>query len=171
MAEETPTNGASDKPATQTAPKMRILGQYIRDLSFENIVARKGIQQSGKPDVQVQVNLDARKRDNENEYEVLTKFNVTSKTHDPEVTLYVLELEYSGIFHVENVPEEQLHPFLLIECPRQLFPFVRRIVSDVTQDGGFPGLNLENIDFVALYRQGLAQRQQQKTEDQTTPTN
>lgn len=70
-----------------------------------------------------------------------------------------MELEYGGIFHVENVPEEQLHPFLLIECPRMLFPFVRRIVSDVTRDGGFPPLNLENIDFVQLYRQTIAQRQ------------
>ena len=80
---------------------------------------------------------------------------------DTEDTLFALELEYGGIFQVENVPEAQLHPYLLIECPRMLFPFVRRIISDVTQDGGFPPLTLETIDFVALYRQGLAQRQQQ----------
>jgi preprotein translocase subunit SecB len=70
----------------------------------------------------------------------------------------LLELEYGGIFKVENVPEQQLHPYLLIECPRMLFPFVRRIVADVTRDGGFPPLNLDQIDFLALYRQQLAQR-------------
>jgi preprotein translocase subunit SecB len=70
----------------------------------------------------------------------------------------LLELEYGGIFKVENVPEQQLHPYLLIECPRMLFPFVRRIVADITRDGGFPPLNLDQIDFLALYRQQLAQR-------------
>jgi preprotein translocase subunit SecB len=70
-----------------------------------------------------------------------------------------MELEYGGLFHIEGVPDEQMHPFLLIECPRMLFPFVRRIVSDVTRDGGFPPLNLDNIDFIKLYRQTLEQRQ------------
>ena len=73
--------------------------------------------------------------------------------------LFVLELDYCGIFHVEGVPNEQLHPFLLIECPRMLFPFLRRIVSDVTRDGGYPPLNLDNIDFMALYRSELARQQ------------
>jgi preprotein translocase subunit SecB len=73
--------------------------------------------------------------------------------------LFLMELDYVGVFHIEGVPEDQLHPFLLIECPRMLFPFVRRIVSDVTRDGGFPPLNLETIDFVALYRNELMRRQ------------
>jgi preprotein translocase subunit SecB len=72
--------------------------------------------------------------------------------------LFVLELEYSGVFQIDGVPEEQMHPYLLIECPRITFPFVRRIVSDVTRDGGFPPLNLETIDFLALYRAELARR-------------
>ena len=70
-----------------------------------------------------------------------------------------MEIDYVGIFNIEGVPEDQLHPFLLIECPRLLFPFLRRIVSDVTRDGGFPPLNLETIDFMALYRNELMRRQ------------
>ena len=73
--------------------------------------------------------------------------------------LFLLEVEYAGLFFVTGVPDEQLHPFLLIECPRMLFPFLRRIVSDVTRDGGFPPLNLETIDFLQLYRQELERRQ------------
>jgi preprotein translocase subunit SecB len=91
---------------------------------------------------------------------VILKIQVTSKAKESGDTLFVLELEYAGVFHVENVPDEQLHPFLLIECPRMLFPFVRRIVSDVTRDGGFPPLNLETIDFLQLYRTELARRAQ-----------
>ena len=148
-------NGAAEQPAQV---KMQVLGQFVRDLSFENIVAQKGIQGDVQPDIQVQVNLDAKKRSVEHQYEIIAKFTINSKTKDKGQPLFLMELEYGGIFHVENVPEEQLHPYLLIECPRMLFPFVRRIVSDVTRDGGFPALNLENIDFVALYRQELARR-------------
>lgn len=154
---ETSTNGSSETAKAPTPPQLRILGQFIRDMSFENIVARKGTTGNMTPDVQVQVALDAKKR-SEGQYEVVGKFNVTSKDKETEATLFVLELEYGGIFAIENVPEEQLHPFLLIECPRMLFPFIRRIVSDVTHDGGFAPLNLDTIDFVSLYRQSLQQR-------------
>jgi preprotein translocase subunit SecB len=112
------------------------------------------------------VALDARKREAEGQYDIVMKLKIESKTKgDAPESIFLLELEYGGIFKVENVPEQQLHPYLLIEYPRMLFPFVRRIVADVTRDGGFPPLNLDQIDFVALYRQQLAQRaaQQQPT--------
>ncbi|MFP7569396.1 protein-export chaperone SecB [Marivita sp. S2033] len=152
---ETGANGAAEQPAPI---KMNVLAQFVRDLSFENILAQKGVQGEVQPDVQLQVNLDAKKRTPDHQFEVILKVQVTSKAKESGDTLFVLELEYAGVFHVENVPEEQLHPFLLIECPRMLFPFVRRIVSDVTRDGGFPPLNLETIDFVQLYRTELARR-------------
>ncbi|SDN83205.1 preprotein translocase subunit SecB [Lutimaribacter pacificus] len=152
----------ADNQGAQQAPqvKMNILTQFIRDLSFENILAQKGVQGEVQPDVQVQVNLDAKKRPADHQFEVTIKLQVESKAKDSDARLFLIELEYAGIFHIEGVPEDQMHPFLLIECPRMLFPFVRRIVSDVTRDGGFPPLNLENIDFVQLYRNELLRRQQ-----------
>tara|TARA_R110002049_G_scaffold117332_1_gene270400 strand:- start:8391 stop:8873 length:483 start_codon:yes stop_codon:yes gene_type:complete len=140
-------------------PQMRVLGQFIRDMSFENIMAQKGAPADVQPDVQVQVNLDAKKRKDDNQYETAIKLNISSKSKDGGTTLFLLEIDYVGIFHIDNVPEEQLHPFLLIECPRMIFPFLRRVVSDVTRDGGFPPLNLENIDFLSLYRNEIARRQ------------
>ena len=148
-------NGAAAKNENQQAPqvKMNILGQFVRDLSFENVMAQKGSTRvEVKPDVSVQVNLDAKKRPVDNQYEIIIKLNVDSKATESRDQLFLLEVEYAGVFFVEGVPEEQLHAFLLIECPRMLFPFLRRIVSDVTRDGGFPPLNLENIDFVQIYR-------------------
>ena len=140
---------------------MQVLAQYIRDMSFENIVAQKGLSAGEvQPDIQVAVSLDARKRQAEHQYDVVCKFKVTSKNKVNGDTLFLMELEYGGTFHVEGVPEDQLPPFLLIECPRLLFPFVRRIISDVTRDGGFPPLNVDNVDFLALYRQELARRAQ-----------
>jgi preprotein translocase subunit SecB len=157
---DTPDNAA---PAAGTSPQQqqitsRVLAQYIRDMSFENILAQKGVKGEAQPEIQVQVNLDARKRTAEHQFEVITKLNITSKTKAAGEPLFVLEIEYAGVFHVEGVPEEQMHPYLLIECPRITFPFLRRIVSDVTRDGGFPALNLETIDFLALYRAELARR-------------
>ena len=161
MAEE--NNGKEGNSAQPQAPQMRVLGQFIRDMSFENIMAQKGAPADATPDVQVQVNLDAKKRTVEHQYESAIKLNVTSKVKDGDGVLFVLEIDYVGIFHVENVPDEQIHPFLLIECPRMIFPFLRRVVSDVTRDGGFPPLNLENIDFLSLYRNEIARRQSEES--------
>jgi preprotein translocase subunit SecB len=155
MAETTNGNGAPAAPQI----KMQVLGQYVRDLSFENVVAQKGLTNAEvQPDIQVQVSLDARKRNVEHQYEVVSKFKVTSANKADKAPLFLLELDYGGIFHIEGVPEDQLHPFLLIECPRMIFPFVRRIISDVTRDGGFPPLNIDTVDFLSLYRQELSRR-------------
>jgi len=154
MAEETaaPTN------AEPQAPNMKVVGQFIRDMSFENVAAQKSLEGSLQPDIQVQVNLDARRREKEGNYEVILKLNIESKAKDVDEILFILEIEYAGIFTIENVPDDQMHPFLLIECPRMIFPYLRRIVGDITRDGGYPPLNLENIDFLALYRQELQRR-------------
>ena len=155
----TEANGAAPEAAPQV--KMSVLAQFVRDLSFENVLAQKGFTGSEmQPDVQVAVSLDARKRAVEHQYEVVSKFRVSSKNKATGDTLFLLELEYGGTFLIEGVADEQLHPFLLIECPRLLFPFVRRIISDVTRDGGFPPLNVDQVDFMALYRQELARRAQ-----------
>ena len=138
---------------------MQVLAQYIRDMSFENVVAQKGLTGGDvQPDVRCRSAWTPASGRRPNQYEVITKFRVTSKNKATGDTLFLLELEYGGIFLVEGVADDQMHPFLLIECPRLLFPFVRRIISDVTRDGGFPPLNVDTVDFLALYRQELARR-------------
>ncbi len=164
MADETKTGGENGKPAEgngaaaqpQQQPRLQILNQYTRDLSFENIAAQKGGGGEGKPDVKVQVNLDVQRR-GEDRYEVAIKLKVDSRVG--ETPAFLMELDYAGLFLIQNVAPEQLHALLMMECPRLIFPFVRRIVSDVIHDGGYPALNLEIIDFVALYRAEIARRQ------------
>ena len=162
MGQETPAeNGAATAAAAPQQIKMQVLAQYVRDMSFENMVVQKGLSAGEvQPDIQVAVSLDARKRPVANQYEVITKYKVTSKNKVNGDVLFLMEVEYGGTFHIEGVADDQLHPFLLIECPRLLFPFVRRIISDVTRDGGFPPLNIDTVDFMALYRQELARRAQ-----------
>lgn len=147
-------------PQAPQVPQMQVLAQFIRDLSFENLAAQKGLQGEAQPDINVQVSLDARKRSQDKQFEVVLKLNITAKTKGTEQPIFALEMDYAGIFHIDNIPEDQLHPYLLIECPRMIFPYVRRIVGDVTRDGGFPPLNLENIDFVQLYRAEITRRAQ-----------
>ena len=149
--------GAQPEQAPQV--KMNILTQFVRDLSFENILAQQGTGGEVVPEVQVAVNLDAKKRQADHQYEVAAKLQITSKNKGTEQNLFLLEMEYVGVFQIEGIPEDQLHPFLLIECPRMLFPFLRRIVSDITRDGGFPPLNMDNIDWIQLYRNEIARRQ------------
>ena len=158
MAEET------SQPAQ---PSVNVLAQYIRDLSFENILAQKGVSGDVTPDIQIQVKLDARKRSIANQYETIIKLNIDSKSKDTNDQLFLLEIEYAGVFTVTGVPDEQLHPFLMIECPRMIFPFLRRVVSDLTQDGGFPALNLETIDFMQLYRSEALRRQNEAAPKET----
>jgi preprotein translocase subunit SecB len=174
MADETPTdetptsdapaatNGAAEPQAQpQQMPQMQVLGQFVRDMSFENLSAQKGKTMQAQPDIKVQVGLDARKREPEGRFEIGVKLNVTAtEKENAEETIFAMELDYAGIFAVQNVPDNQMHPYIMIECPRMLFPYIRRIVSDVTRDGGFPPLNLENIDFVSLYRQDVMRRAQ-----------
>ena len=156
---------AEQKKAIQ--PNTKVLAQFIRDLSFENILAQKGLDTNTPPEIKVKVDLDAKKRKIENQYEVLIKLSVVSsaKTEgsndSKNAKLFILEIEYGGIFEVTGVPEDQIHPYLMIECPRILFPYLRRIVGDVTRDGGFPPLNLEQINFLALYQKEIARRQEE----------
>lgn len=158
MADTATNEGA---PAAPQMPQMNVIGQFIKDMSFENIAAQKGMQADVQPDINVQVGINANKRDTDKQFDVTMKLNIDAKTKgDTPQQIFVLEMDYTGIFHIDNVPENQLHPFLLIECPRMIFPFVRRIVADVTRDGGFPPMNLETIDFVGLYRNEITRRAQ-----------
>ncbi|MGF1658482.1 MAG: protein-export chaperone SecB [Rubrimonas sp.] len=153
---DTDSNGAAPQEPQQLNPQVSLVAQYARDLSFENVAAMKPeTAQQGRPDIKVAVNLDASPR-GENRYEVMLK--LTAKATHGEATAFVVELDYAGVFTVTGVPETHLRPFLLIECPRILFPFARRILADVTRDGGYPPLMLDLIDFAAIYRQELERR-------------
>ncbi|HTO79432.1 MAG TPA: protein-export chaperone SecB [Methylocystis sp.] len=137
------------------APALNALGQYLKDLSFENPNAPRSLAPPDKPpNIQVQVNVDA-KQLAPTDFEVSLKLD--AKAGEGADVLFKLDLEYAGVFRLTNIPQEQVHPIVMIECPRLLFPYVRQIVSDATRDGGFPALFLDPIDFVGLYQQKAAE--------------
>ena len=155
----------AEQPTQPAQPRLQVITQYIKDLSFENVAIQKGTKIEGQPEISVQVSLDASKRA-EDVYEVTNKVKVTSKSG--ENVIFLMELDYAGQFRVQNVPNEQLHPFLMIECPRMIFPYLRRIIGDITRDGGFPPLNLDNIDYLALYRQEVERRKAMQEKENAT---
>jgi preprotein translocase subunit SecB len=147
-----PTEGGSAIPPGGGTPvQVRILGQYIKDLSFENPNVHKLLGAGGeKPALRIEVNVNAAKIADK-AFESLIQFKAQA-TNNVGV-IYDLELAYGGLFQIENLPEQALEPFLLINCPSLLFPFVRRLVADLTREGGFPPLLLDPIDFAALFMQ------------------
>lgn len=157
-------NGAAEGQEQQL-PGMRILAQYIKDLSFENPNAPDSLRpRENAPDINVQINVNATPI-TETEFEAELTLNAEAK--DGETVMFNVELLYAGIFSIVNVPQEQLHPFVMIECPRLLFPFARQIISDATQRGGFPPLNVDPIDFAMLYRQRMMELAAKEGEGQT----
>ncbi len=168
MTDTPNTNGTPRTEASSIRPQpqfsTRVLAQYIRDLSFENSFAQNDFASDSAPELSVQITLTNRKRSAENQYEVVTKLIVTSKTKDKGKPLFLLELEYAGIFEVQNVPKDQLSSFLHIECPRITFPFVRRLALDIIRDGGFAPLTLDNINFYDLYAAEMKRRGEMQVE-------
>ena len=135
-------------------PSLNVLAQYVKDLSFENPNAPNSLApQETQPQISINVNVGAQPL-SATEFDVELKLEARAAIG--ETLIFNVELLYGGLFRIQNVPEEHLHPFVLIECPRLLFPFARQILADQTRNGGFPPLMLDPIDFVALYQQNAA---------------
>ncbi len=150
MAEQN-GNGAG---VAQANPKFSILAQYTKDLSFENPNAPRTLApQQNSPNISVQINVNARQL-------APTDFEVSLMLEggagEGAETMFKFELNYAGIFRVENFPPEQVQPVVMIEAPRLLFPFARQIIADAVRGGAYPPLYLDPIDFHALYLQRLA---------------
>ena len=145
-------------------PAMSVIAQYVKDLSFENPRAPESLRpQETAPQISVSVNVSSRQR-SATEFEVDLRLDVNAKVGSDVV--FNVELLYGGLFTVEHVPQQHLHPFVNIECPRLLFPFARQVVADAVIRGGFPPLLIDPSDFVALYQQYIARLQQQMQQQQ-----
>ena len=139
----------------EAAPQLNVLAQYIRDLSFENRNAPRSLMpQEEQPAINIQINVNANPM-SDTDFQVELTIEGDAKTK--EFTLFKFELVFGGIFRIANVPQDAIHPIVLIECPRLLFPFARQIVANATRDGGFPPLYLDPVDFAALYRQRMTE--------------
>ncbi len=148
----TPVGAQNQDPAS--LPSLSIVGQYVRDLSFENPDAPASIMgAAAAPAINVGINVAVKKQTDE-VYAV--ELTLTAKAERENSVLFNVELIYGGLFKIVNVPENQMAPALMIECPRLIFPFARQVLANVTQAGGFPPLLMEPVDFAGIYRQNLS---------------
>ncbi len=156
MADDNENGGGA---AGGGVPTFSVVSQYVKDLSFENPNAPRSLGQSlPGGGVKIEINVAGRPM-SENTYEV--ELTIEARAGDDDTVVFNLELVYGGVFRVENVPQESIHPLVMIEGPRLLFPFARQVLADATRNGGFPPLLLDPIDFASLYRQRAAQAQTQ----------
>jgi preprotein translocase subunit SecB len=154
------TNGGPEGAAAAAAqPQLNVLAQYVKDLSFENPNAPGSLmQQQQQPAINIQINVNATPI-SDTDIEVVLKLE--GKADIAGKVLFAFDLAYAGVFRIQNVPEESVHPLVMIECPRLLFPFAREIVANSVRNGGFPPLMLDPVDFVGLYRQKMGEMQPQ----------
>jgi preprotein translocase subunit SecB len=154
MAEEQGVGGEQMTNGEDTLPQVAILSQYVKDFSFENPNAPAVYQWGEQPQIAVDFNIGAGKL-NDELHEVSLKIDVRATANSQ--TAFAVDLTYAGLIGIRNVPEDQIQAFLLAEAPRLLFPFARQVISHAVQDGGFPPLMLDPIDFHALFLQRAAE--------------
>ena len=154
------TNGGGAEagaPANQAPPQLNVLAQYVKDLSFENPNAPRSLQQQqSQPQINIQINVNAKPLA-QNDFEVELK--IEGRAEVPSLFLFSFDLLYAGVFKIQNVPQENVHAIVMIECPRLLFPFARETIATAVRNGGFPPLMIDPVDFVSLYRQRMAEMQ------------
>jgi len=159
----TTTNGGQNEPGAQAAQaQLNVLAQYIKDFSFENPNAPRSLQPAQQPPaINIQINVGAKPL-TENDVEVELK--VEGKADSTGDVLFQFELVYAGVFRMQNIPQQDVHPVMMIECPRLLFPFAREIIANAVMNSGFPPLRIDPVDFVGLYRQRIAEVQAQQAQ-------
>ena len=150
----------------QSLPQLNVLGQYIKDFSFENPNAPRSLAPNqAQPNINIHINVGVT-QSGETDFEVTLKLE--GKAESSGTVLFVFDLTFAGMFRIQNVPKEHLHALVMIECPRLLFPFAREIIATAVRNGGFAPLLLDPVDFVALYQQRVAQEQAKAAATSTT---
>lgn len=165
MADQEPSAGPNGAGDNSFQPQVSILAQYVKDLSVENPSAPQVYSWQVQPTLDVQFNLNVQPA-GDNVHEVTLKFDISARSDNG--THFVVDLSYAGLFSIQNVPQEALSPFLLIEAPRLLFPFARQVISDAVSSTGFPPLMLDPIDFASAYMAQLEAAQQQQQQGSFT---
>jgi len=147
-----------EKREDQKLPHISVNAQYIKDLSFENPGAPGSlVAGNSQPAIDLALDLNIQKLPEEEYFEV--EIIINAKANNEDKTLFIVDLTYAGIFHLVNIPPEQIQMILAVHCPAIIFPYARKIIADATQDGGFQPLMIDPIDFGVLYSKKMNDRE------------
>ncbi len=148
----------TEENTQQEAPHISVVSQYIKDFSFENPGAPESLAQLDKnPQIDLSLDLNIKGLEEENYYEV--EITISAKAVSEDKTLFIVDLQYAGVFNLLNIPEEQKQMLLAVHCPSIIFPYARKIIADVTQDGGLQPLMIDPVDFGVLYGKKMMEAQ------------
>ncbi len=162
---DTPSTDQNDAATGAGGPVIRVLSQKLNDLSFENPGLFAAQQGSTAPEIEL--GIDVRVEPGPPQDHVFAvELRLSAKAKRQEAIVFIAELIYVGVFQLQEARREDIEAILLIECPRLLFPFARRIIADITREGGHPPLMIDPIDFVGLYRQQRARADAQQSSGQ-----
>jgi preprotein translocase subunit SecB len=150
-------NTQNNAPPPPDSPHLRVLAQYVKELSFQNVMAAAAAAHDIQPTIDMGVEVKSRPLGQGDATEVDLCINVQAKRGDQ--PMFAVNLVYAGMFQFMNVRPDDVEPLIWIECPRLLFPFSRQILADITREGGYPPLLINPIDFTPLYWQELRDRQ------------
>lgn len=134
--------------AASATPQLKTIAQFVKSFHFTNDAATNNTQVRTAPKIDIQVEI-SNKPAPDNRHLVSLELTVEANANDDAV--FTVEVEYAGVFEISGVPEEKLPVVLQVECPRLIFPFVRRLIADATREGGFMPLLLDPIDFLGIY--------------------
>jgi preprotein translocase subunit SecB len=149
------TNGGPAAQAPNLQPQLNVVAQYIKDFSFENPNAPQSLSLGAQPpQIGIQINVNAKPLAG-NDVEVTRKLECKAEMDGK--LMFSFDLEFAGVFRIQNIPQESMNPVVMIECPRLLFPFAREVIATTVRNGGFPPLLLDPVDFVGLYRQKMGE--------------
>lgn len=147
------TNNDGQTAATAPQPNVSVVAQYVKDLSFENPGAPDTLRgRATAPNINISIGVQSKPL---SDADLEVELRIEARAVDGEKAIFAIDLLYAGVFRFSNIPQENVRPLALIECPRLLFPFARQVVADASRNGGFPPLLLDPVDFVAMYRQQM----------------
>lgn len=152
---DTPAPDQTSQAQAAGAPMIRVLAQYVKDLSFENPGLFASQQANTAPEIELGIDVKVEPGPPQDAI-FAVELRLSARAKRQETVVFIAELVYAGVFQLQDAKRDDIEPLLLIECPRLLFPFARRIIADITREGGHPPLMIDPIDFVSLYRQQRA---------------
>lgn len=158
------SNGKPQATQQQNSAPLNVISQYVKDISFENPGVQLKSNGNERPDIAINIETHGEKVEGRTDrtFEVSLRIRVDAKQKKDQ--LFLMELDYAGIFEIgADVPDQYLHPIIMVECPRILFPFARSLVASTIQEGGYPSLLLTPVDFAALYQEQVAKQKEQQT--------
>jgi len=153
-------NKSKTKVTEDKQPGFALEKLYLKDVSIEVPSAPEIFVERDAPKISIELNNEAKPLA-DGYYEIALQITVTSKIGKH--TAFIVDIVQAGIFVIKNIPEDGLEAVIAITCPNILFPYAREAISNFTVKAGFNPVQLQPINFEALYMQEKQKKDSKKS--------